>query len=81
MADIHFPNESGAYREARNKLLESEKELRAHVERVAEERRNLPSGGELKENYVFEEKVNGKTKETKVSELFKDGDEALFVYS
>jgi len=81
MANIHFPNESDAYRKARKALLESEKELRAHIERVAEQRRKLPTGGELKENYVFEERVNGRTKKTKLSELFKGGDEALFIYN
>jgi len=81
MADIHFPNESNAYRKARNALLQSEKELRAHVERVAQERRKLPKGGELKEDYVFEERVDGRRTKTKLSELFKDGDETLFIYS
>lgn len=81
MADIRFPNESDAYRTARNKLLQSETELRAHIERVAEERRNLPKGGALKEDYVFEQKVGGRTKVTKLSELFGDGHEALFIYS
>ncbi|HMB78255.1 MAG TPA: DUF899 family protein [Kiloniellaceae bacterium] len=81
MANIHFPNESGDYRRARDKLLKSEAELRAHIERVAEERRNLPRGGKLKEDYLFEEKIDGATRRTKLSELFKDGDDALFVYS
>jgi len=81
MADIHFPNESDAYRKARNRLLNSETELRAHIERVAEERRRLPKGGELKEDYVFEEKVDGKARRVKLSELFKNDDDALFIYS
>jgi len=81
MADIHFPNESDAYRKARNRLLNSEIELRAHIERVAEERRRLPKGGELKEDYVFEEKVDGKARRVKLSELFKNDDDALFIYS
>ena len=81
MADIRCPNESNAYREARNKLLQSETELRAHIERVAEERRSLPKGGVIPEDYAFEEKVGDETRETKLSELFKDGDAALFIYS
>ena len=81
MANIRFPNESDSYRKARKALLQSEKELRAHIERVAEERRKLPMGGELKEDYVFEEKVDGKTKKAKLSKLFKDEDEAIFIYS
>lgn len=81
MADIRFPNETDDYREARNKLLQSETELRASIERVARERRKLPKGGELKEDYVFEEKIGSKTQRAKLSELFKPGDEALFIYS
>ena len=38
----HFPNESAAYRAARNALLAEEIELRRHVERVAAQRRELP---------------------------------------
>lgn len=81
MADIRFPNESYGYRKARNALLESERELRTHIERVAEQRRQLPKGGKLKEDYVFEEQVEGKVGKVMLSELFKDGDEALFIYS
>ena len=81
MANIHFPNETDEYRKARNKLLQSETELRAHIEAVAKERRELPDGGDLKEDYVFEELVDGKLQKTKLSELFKHGDNALFIYS
>jgi len=81
MANIRFPNESSAYRKARNKLLSSETKLRASVEAVAKERRKLPKGGELKEDYLFVEKVNGETKKTRLSELFQNGHEALFIYS
>lgn len=81
MADIHFPNESDAYRKARDKLLQSETELRKHIESVAEERRNLPKGGALQEDYEFEEKVGGKTQHVKLSQLFRDGHDALFIYS
>jgi len=81
MADIHFPNEYGAYRKARKALLQSEKELRAQIERVAKERRKLPKGGEIKEDYVFEEWVDGKRTKTKLSELFKNDDKSLFIYS
>src|SRR5436190_2248293 len=57
-ADIHkvrFPNESDAYRVARNALLNDEIELRRQVERVAEKRRSLPIGGKVLDDYVFEE--------------------------
>ncbi|MEO8896498.1 MAG: DUF899 family protein, partial [Rhizomicrobium sp.] len=40
----HLPNESAAYRQARNALLAEEIELRRHLERVAQMRRELPSG-------------------------------------
>jgi predicted dithiol-disulfide oxidoreductase (DUF899 family) len=81
MAHIQFPNESTEYREARDKLLASEKELRAHIEAVAQERRDLPEGGELKEDYEFEEIVDGERRKTNLSALFSDGKDALFVYS
>jgi predicted dithiol-disulfide oxidoreductase (DUF899 family) len=49
----HFPNESAEYRRARNELLVQEIELRRQIERVAEQRRHLPPGGEVKKDYVF----------------------------
>ena len=49
-----FPNESDDYRRARQALLTEEVELRRHIERVAEQRRALPSGGEVKTAYRFE---------------------------
>jgi len=42
-----FPNESADYRRARQALLAEEIELRRHIERVAEQRRQLPPGGEV----------------------------------
>lgn len=42
---FRFPNESEAYRRARQALLVEEIELRRHIERVAELRRALPEGG------------------------------------
>ena len=52
---LHFPNETPVYRAARNRLLEEEIALRRQIERVATQRRRLPYGGEVPENYVFEE--------------------------
>ncbi len=49
-----FPGESEAYREARNALLAEEIELRRHIERVAAQRRALPPGGQVPEDYRFE---------------------------
>jgi predicted dithiol-disulfide oxidoreductase (DUF899 family) len=51
---FRFPNESAEYRRAREALLAEEIELRRHIERVAEQRRALPPGGEVKKNYAFE---------------------------
>jgi predicted dithiol-disulfide oxidoreductase (DUF899 family) len=71
-----FPNESPAYREARIKLLAEEIELRRHVERVAEQRRALPLGGIIPQDYT----VIGPHGPIKFSELFGDKD-TLVVYS
>ena len=49
-----FPNESAEYRRARQALLAEEIELRRHIERVAEQRRQLPAGGEVTKPYTFE---------------------------
>ena len=51
---MRFPNESPEYRRARTALLAEEIELRRHIERVAEQRRALPPGGEVKQDYRFE---------------------------
>lgn len=51
---ISLPNESAEYRRARTALLAEEIELRRHIERVAEMRRALPPGGEVKKNYRFQ---------------------------
>jgi len=46
--DKKFPNESAAYRNARNELLEAEINLRRQTEAVAAMRRNLPMAVNLK---------------------------------
>ena len=51
---MRFPNESPEYRRARTALLAEEIDLRRHIERVAEQRRALPPGGEVKQDYRFE---------------------------
>jgi predicted dithiol-disulfide oxidoreductase (DUF899 family) len=71
-----FPNESAAYREARNALLAEEIELRRHAERVAELRRRLPPGGEVPQNYRFV----GENGPVTLSEMFGDRD-TLAIYS
>ncbi len=77
MQHLRFPNESTAYREARNALLAEEMELRRQVERVADHRRALPMGGEVKEDYVFE----GESGRMKLSQLFVPDKETLAIYS
>ena len=72
----HFPNESQAYREARNELLAEEIELRRHLWRVAEMRRALPPGGEVTKTYRFE----GPNGSVNLEDLFGDQD-TLVVYS
>jgi predicted dithiol-disulfide oxidoreductase (DUF899 family) len=72
----HFPNESAEYRAARNALLAEEIELRRHIERVAAQRRALPTGGEIPKDFVFE----SETGRVHLSSLFGDKD-TLLVYS
>jgi predicted dithiol-disulfide oxidoreductase (DUF899 family) len=72
----HFPNESADYRRARNALLAEEIELRRHIERVAQLRRELPSGGEVKREYRFE----GENGPITLAQLFGDK-QTLVVYS
>lgn len=81
--DEHFPNESEAYRAARDELLGAEVELRHHTEKVAALRRDLPLGGEIAEDYVFsewDEKTNT-VRPVRLSELFAADKDTLFVYS
>ncbi|MDO1527840.1 DUF899 family protein [Fulvimonas sp. R45] len=73
---MRFPNESDAYRRARQALLAEEIELRRHIERVAERRRALPPGGEVTGRYRFE----GEQGPIDFAGLFGDKD-TLIVYS
>jgi hypothetical protein len=73
---IRFPNESDDYRRARTALLAEEIELRRHIERVAEQRRALPPGGEVPEDYLFE----GEAGPARLSDLFA-GKQTLVVYN
>lgn len=73
---MKFPNESGAYRKARNALLEDEIALRRQIEALAARRRKLPPGGEMPQDYVFE----GEQGTVRLSELFTRGS-TLIAYS
>ena len=73
MSEPRYPNESEEYRAARDALLEDEKALVAQVKALAEKRRQLPLGGKLKEDYVFQWANDGKVGEdVRLSELFGD---------
>jgi len=50
---FRYPNENKEYRRARIALLAEEIELRRHIERVAQQRRALPDGGEVTKAYRF----------------------------
>jgi predicted dithiol-disulfide oxidoreductase (DUF899 family) len=75
-----FPGESGEHRAARDRLLEAEVELRRAIERVAAQRRALPPGGAVPEDYVFEDATGGGG-EVRLSELFAPGKDTLVVYN
>jgi len=72
----HYPNESAEYRAARNALLIEEIELRRHVERVADQRRALPPGGQLVKDFEFISESGS----ISLSRLFGEKD-TLMVYS
>ena len=81
MSKLRYPNETREYRDARDSLLQDEQELVAKVKSVAEKRRTLPLGGQLKEDYVFQWANDGKVgKSVKFSELFGDKN-TLLLYS
>jgi predicted dithiol-disulfide oxidoreductase (DUF899 family) len=81
MSELRYPNESRAYRDARQALLRDEQELVEKVKSVAEKRRRLPQGGELKEDYVFQWANDGKVgQRVRFSELFEDKS-TLLLYS
>lgn len=76
---IRFPGESDEYRRERNRLLDAEAELRRAIERVAAQRRELPLGGVVPDDYRFERASDGT--EVRFSELFQPGKDTLVVYS
>lgn len=71
-----WPNESEPYRAARTALLAEEIDLRRHIQRVAAQRRALPPGGTLPQDYAFE----GVDGPVRLSALFGDHD-TLILYS
>ena len=79
---VAFPGESAEYRAARDRLLEREIELRRAMEAVAAARRELPPGGPVPEDYVFQGAgSDGEVTDVRMSELFESGKESLVIYS
>jgi predicted dithiol-disulfide oxidoreductase (DUF899 family) len=77
---IQFPGESHAYRLARNQLLAAEIVLRRTIEQVAAQRRALPLGGAVPDDYVFEEAAR-EGSGVRFSQLFSPGRDTLVIYS
>jgi predicted dithiol-disulfide oxidoreductase (DUF899 family) len=75
---VRFPGESPEYRTAREELIEAERGLRKHVEQVAELRRKLPLGGQLPQDYAFDD---GTAVPVKLADLFREGLDTLALYS
>jgi predicted dithiol-disulfide oxidoreductase (DUF899 family) len=85
MSNVRFPNESPEYRAARDALTQAETELTRRIEAVAEQRRQLPPGGEVPEDYIFTESAAGPragqpARPVRLSELF-GGHDTLLLYS
>lgn len=80
--DRAYPGETEEYRKARDELLQAEIELRDKIEAVASQRRNLPLGGKIPEDYIFEEVHidSDEATEVRLSELFDEGKDSLIVY-
>lgn len=81
MEHLAYPNESAEYRTARNALLDAEIALRRQIEAVAAQRRALPPGGAIRQDYVFERTgAYQRPEQVHLSELF-DGHPSLILYS
>lgn len=82
---MKFPGESTEYRQARERVLQLEIELRRAAEAAARARRELPPGGVVPQDYVFEgvqdfDKLGAAVGPIKLSELFGAND-TLVIYS
>jgi predicted dithiol-disulfide oxidoreductase (DUF899 family) len=79
---VSFPGESAEYRQARNRLLDQEAELRRATEAVAAARRDLPPGGVVPRDYVFQAAGAGaRPVDVRLSELFAPGKDSLVIYN
>lgn len=86
MHSVRFPGESESYRRARDELLRAELDLRRRLEDVAALRRRLPVGGEVPQDYVFEEGAAAlddreTVRPVRLSGLFEPGKDSLILYS
>jgi predicted dithiol-disulfide oxidoreductase (DUF899 family) len=82
MSRIAFPGESPEYRAERDRLLEQEIGLRREMEALAAARRDLPPGGPVPEDYLFEgADADGAPTEVRMSELFATGKDSLVIYN
>ena len=78
---ITFPEESSEYRSARNALLNREVALRKEMESVAAERRALPPGPVVSDDYLFDAwESGGKLIKVRLSDLFRQGSNTLLCY-
>lgn len=75
---VAYPNESPTYRAKRQALVTAERALRDQIESVAAQRRALPMGGELPQDYVFTG-LDGAA--SALSSLFSPGKSTLAIYS
>ncbi len=81
--DAAFPGESPEYRRARDELLQAELDLRRRIAETAAMRARLPLGGAVEQDYEFAEwdEAAGAAGDVRLSELFRDGSDTLFLYS
>jgi predicted dithiol-disulfide oxidoreductase (DUF899 family) len=81
--ETRFPGESDEYRKQRDELLKAEVELRRQEEAVAAQRRKLPLGGVVPQDYTFVEwdEARSGPRPVHLSELFDKGKDTLFLYS
>jgi predicted dithiol-disulfide oxidoreductase (DUF899 family) len=79
---VSFPGESTQYRAARDGLRAQEAELRRVTEAVAAARRELPPGGIVPEDYVFQDAgANAAPADVRLSELVAPGKDSLVIYN
>ena len=79
---VTLPGESPEYRAARDRLLGREIELRRAMESLAAARRELPPGGPVPIDYLFQGAgSDGTPTDVRLTELFAPGKDSLVLYS